>query len=163
MDPYDHIPDLLEEDSLLGHSGEINYKHGGSVMSVDHAAPPSTGVLDCTNTLRNSECVSVRNKLDGRYSRCLTNRSDKTLGNDSYFSVRHLSLDQIRKRTSTIIFTVANIGKLFIGIAFLGVPQGYADVGIIGGTIGLLYILAINCFTTYLIVKARNKYRNTEI
>ena len=57
------------------------------------------------------------------------------------------------------MFTIANVCKLYIGIAFLGVPQGFADAGIYGALFGLLWILCINCFTTYLLIKARNKFK----
>jgi amino acid permease len=61
------------------------------------------------------------------------------------------------------VYTLANICKLYIGIAFLSVPQGFAEAGIYGALIGLAYILIINCFTTYLLVKARNKFKQEQI
>ena len=53
--------------------------------------------------------------------------------------------------------------KLFIGIAFLSVPKGVSQVGIYGAIIGLLWILAANCYTTWLLIKARNKFKREEV
>ena len=85
------------------------------------------------------------------------------MSHESYFSVRHLTRQQIGKRTSTFVYTSANIVKLYIGIAFLGVPEGFADAGIYGAIMALLWILIINIFTTYLLVKARNKFKHLDI
>jgi len=55
---------------------------------------------------------------------------------------------------------MANLIKLYIGIAMLGVPSGFKDAGIVGSFIGLVYLLLVNCFSTYLIIKARNKFKS---
>ena len=77
--------------------------------------------------------------------------------------MRHLDEEAKSYRTSTIVYTMANVIKLYIGIAFLGVPQGFAQAGYVGGLIGLLYLLGINCFSTWLIIKARNKFKQSKI
>jgi amino acid permease len=53
--------------------------------------------------------------------------------------------------------------KLYFGIAMLGVPQGFSHAGIYGGLIGLLYIGTINIFCAWLLIKARNKFKNKSI
>ena len=58
------------------------------------------------------------------------------------------------------MYTMANLIKLYIGIAMLGVPSGFKDAGIVGSFIGLVYLLLVNCFSTYLIIKARNKFKS---
>ena len=37
------------------------------------------------------------------------------------------------------------------------------NAGIYGAIFGLIFLLVINCFTTYLLLKARNKFKRTEI
>jgi hypothetical protein len=81
----------------------------------------------------------------------------------SSFSVRHLTSSEVQKRTSTFMYTFANILKLYLGIAFLGLPQGFSMVGVRPAILGLFWILCINCFTTYLLIKARNKYKHEVI
>jgi amino acid permease len=61
------------------------------------------------------------------------------------------------------LYTFANILKLYLGIAFLGLPQGISLVGVRPAIFGLVWILLINCFTTYLLIKARNKYKQEVI
>lgn len=39
-------------------------------------------------------------------------------------------------------------------------PQGISDAGIYGSLIALLWLFVINGFTTWLIVKARNKFKH---
>jgi amino acid permease len=58
---------------------------------------------------------------------------------------------------------MANVIKLYIGIAFLGVPKGFSKAGIYGSIISLIYLLLINMFTTCLMIKARNKFKNKRI
>lgn len=61
------------------------------------------------------------------------------------------------------MYTLANVCKLYIGICMQAVPQGFTQAGLYGALLGLAYILAVNMFTTYLLLKARNKFKREHI
>lgn len=53
--------------------------------------------------------------------------------------------------------------KLYTSVALLCIPSGFKQVGIIGGVIGLLWLLALNLFCTYVLIKARNRFKDIKI
>ena len=59
-------------------------------------------------------------------------------------------------------FTV-NMLKIYFGLFMLNTPQGVLKVGILGSAIGLFVLLLFNIFTTYMVIKARNRYKMHEI
>ncbi|CDW73229.1 UNKNOWN [Stylonychia lemnae] len=81
----------------------------------------------------------------------------------SYFSTRHLTNEDKLLRTSTHYYSLLNIFKGYIGISFLAIPQGFAQVGLYGATIELILIMILNLYSVYLLVKARNKYKRQPI
>lgn len=67
------------------------------------------------------------------------------------------------KRQMTMPKFTVNLLKIYFGLFMLNTPQGVLKVGIMGSAIGLLILLAMNVFTTYLVIKARNRYKMHEI
>ena len=49
-----------------------------------------------------------------------------------------------------------------IGISFLSVSIGISQAGIYGAFIGSLYVLLVNIFCQYSIIKARNRFKRDE-
>jgi amino acid permease len=105
--------------------------------------------------------LDVRSKFD-RLEEIHSPVKSSTL-ESSCFSISHLTELEKEKRTSSTMYTLANIGKLYLGIAFLGLPKGFISVGLFPAISGLIWILLLNIFTTYLLIKARNKYRMDSI
>jgi amino acid permease len=58
---------------------------------------------------------------------------------------------------------MVQILKLYFGIICLNLPQGSLRVGILGTIIDMTLLLCINIFSTYLMIKARNRYKMHEI
>ena len=83
-----------------------------------------------------------------------------TLGRSSYFSTRHLTPSEVEYRTSTSVNSYLNLFKGYIGITFLAIPHGFLSVGLYGAIACLTVILLINFYSTWLIIKARNKFRS---
>ena len=81
----------------------------------------------------------------------------------SYFSLRHLTREQKEVRTSSFIYTFANILKSLIGITFLVIPLNFARNGFYTGIISLSIVFVLNSVSTYLMIKARNVFKNKEI
>lgn len=46
------------------------------------------------------------------------------------------------------------------GLGFISVSKGISQAGIIGGVIGAIYVTYLNLFTSYLIIKARNRFKD---
>ena len=62
-------------------------------------------------------------------------------------------------RTSSNFLTAVNFVKMSIGLAFISQSKGVQQAGFYGSAIGATYVLAINIFSVYLIVKARNRFK----
>lgn len=69
----------------------------------------------------------------------------------------------ISKRMMTMPKFIVNMLKIYFGLFMLNTPQGVLKVGIFGSAIGLFILLVMNIFTTYLVIKARNRYKMHEI
>ena len=56
-----------------------------------------------------------------------------------------------------------NLFKAYIGISFLTIPEGFTRVGLYGGIATLTIILLLNYYSTWLLIKARNKFKHKKI
>lgn len=59
--------------------------------------------------------------------------------------------------------TSANVAKLYVGIAFISVSKSISQAGFYGAIVGFAYVLAINLYCVYLLLKARNRFKNDKI
>jgi len=80
--------------------------------------------------------------------------------NSSYFSTRHFDEQQREMRTSGFTHTAINLFKGYVGISFLSIPHAFAELGIGGATMGLCFVLCLNLYSVWLLLKTRNKYRD---
>ena len=67
-----------------------------------------------------------------------------------------------RQRTSNQFLTIVKLVKDCIGISFLSVSIGVSQAGIYGAALGSTYVLLVNVFGKYLIIKARNRFKKDE-
>ena len=63
-------------------------------------------------------------------------------------------------RTSSTLLTAANIIKMQIGISFISISKSISMVGIYASFIGFFYTILINIWSVWLILQARNKFKN---
>lgn len=82
---------------------------------------------------------------------------------DSNFSTRHLDPAAKKIRTQTRFLTAANLTKMYLGIAFITVPKSVEQAGLYGSIVGFAYIISINLFCLYILVKARNRFKREPI
>jgi len=82
---------------------------------------------------------------------------------DSHFSQRHLNSYEKKKRTSTIVLTAANLLKMYVGIAFISTPKMVQMGGIYDYALGIIYVLFVNLFATYILLMARNRFKRDPI
>ena len=66
-------------------------------------------------------------------------------------------------RTSTPFLTAANLIKMYVGIAFISVPKSVSQAGLYGSIVGFLYIILMNVFCIYILLKARNRFKREKI
>jgi len=66
-------------------------------------------------------------------------------------------------RTSDSIITSANVAKMYLGISFISTSKFIAQVGIYGAIIGFTYVVSINLYGVYLLLKARNRFKHDKI
>ena len=59
--------------------------------------------------------------------------------------------------------TAANLTKMYVGIAFISVPNSVALAGLYGSIIGFAYIVLINTFCIYILLLARNRFKREAI
>lgn len=55
--------------------------------------------------------------------------------------------------------TAANLTKMYVGISFIAVPKSVSQAGLYGAIVGFLYIVAMNIFCVYILLKARNRFK----
>eukprot|EP00347_Sterkiella_histriomuscorum_P009027 403342809 len=91
------------------------------------------------------------------------NQSYHAISDSSYFSVRHFTDQDRLMRTSTHYYSLLNLFKGYIGISFLAIPKGFAQVGLYGAIVELIAILILNLYSVQLLVKARNKFKHRHI
>ena len=82
---------------------------------------------------------------------------------DSDMGSNHQTKSMVENRNLSFWKLFVNIIKMYTGIQYLSAPYGTARVGIMGSYIGLSLLLLINVFSTYLIIKARNRYKMHDI
>ena len=58
---------------------------------------------------------------------------------DSKFSNKHLTAKDKQSRTATLLFTTANMAKLYVGIAVISVSKLMSRAGIYTGIVGIIY------------------------
>ena len=78
-------------------------------------------------------------------------------------SQRHVNEKDLKVRTSSDLFTTGNVLKLYTGIALLATSKNVSQVGVNGAIIGFTYILFINVYMVYILVKARNRFKKETI
>jgi amino acid permease len=61
------------------------------------------------------------------------------------------------------VLTTANLVKMYIGISFISVPKSIEETGIYASLIGFLYVILMNVFCVYILLKARNRFKRQEI
>jgi len=82
---------------------------------------------------------------------------------DSKFSEKHLTPDTRRRRSSPWFLTAANLMKMYLGIAFISTPKSIGEAGLYGAMIGFVYIILMNIFCVYILLKARNRFKREQI
>ena len=63
-------------------------------------------------------------------------------------------------RTSGFLTTLANVTKMYVGITFISGSKSISQAGIYGSIVGFFYVVLINAYTVWLMVKARNRFKN---
>ena len=66
-------------------------------------------------------------------------------------------------RTSPWYLTAANVTKMYIGICFISVTKSISMAGIYTSMIGFAYVLLVNIYCVWLIIKARNRFKHDRI
>ena len=82
---------------------------------------------------------------------------------DSSFDARHLTPKQKKNRTSGTFITLANICKVYVGIAFISVPKSVQQAGLYGFIIPFFWTVISTIFSVVLLVKARNRFKSKDI
>jgi len=75
---------------------------------------------------------------------------------DSVLSIKDLAEEDKDIRTSPWYLTAANITKMYIGICFISVTKSISMAGIYTALCGFAYVLFVNIYCVWLIIKARN-------
>jgi hypothetical protein len=66
-------------------------------------------------------------------------------------------------RNSSLMTTLANITKMYVGITFIAGSKSISQAGIYGAILGFSYCVLINGYTVWLMVKARNRFKNQRV
>ena len=82
---------------------------------------------------------------------------------DSVFEERHLSKEDKEIRTSSTLFTAANVTKMYVGIAFISVSRSISLAGIYTAALGFCYVLLVNIYCVWILLKARNRFKHSKI
>lgn len=82
---------------------------------------------------------------------------------DSDLSVRHLAEQDKEERTSTPSHALANLLNMYIGIAMISVSKIISLSGIYTALVGFFYVTAVSVYTTWLLIKARNRFKTKRI
>ena len=82
---------------------------------------------------------------------------------DSVFSTRHLDEADKEIRTSSVVLTAANVTKMYVGIAFISVSRSISLAGIYTALLGFAYVLSVNIYCVYILLKARNRFKHSKI
>ena len=80
---------------------------------------------------------------------------------DSNLSDHHISeAEKASVRTSSDFHTIVNMTKTFMGITTLVLPKFIADYGLQTAFVGTIILATLNCYTMWLLVKARNRFKH---
>lgn len=82
---------------------------------------------------------------------------------DSVLSIKDLAEEDKDIRTSPWYLTAANITKMYIGICFISVTKSISMAGIYTALCGFAYVLFVNIYCVWLIIKARNRFKHDRI
>lgn len=82
---------------------------------------------------------------------------------DSNFSEKHLNEETKKIRTSSSFITLANICKMYVGIAFVSTPKSVQQAGLYGFIICVVYVIVSTIISVYILLKARNRFKREEI
>ena len=82
---------------------------------------------------------------------------------DSKFSEKHINSKAKIRRTSGAVPTLANLIKLYVGVAFLTIPMQISKVGVVASAFTFVYIILQSIFCIYLLLKVRNRFNTLEI
>jgi len=52
---------------------------------------------------------------------------------------------------------------MYVGIAFISVPKSVSQAGLGGALVGFAYIVSINIYCIYILLKARNRFKREEV
>ena len=52
---------------------------------------------------------------------------------------------------------------MYVGIAFISVPKSVSQAGLYGAIVGFIYIILMNVFCLYILLKARDRYKKEQI
>jgi hypothetical protein len=66
-------------------------------------------------------------------------------------------------RSSSYLTTVANVTKMYVGISFISGSMPISQAGLYGSIFGFIYVITINMYTVWLMVKARNRFKNQRV
>lgn len=66
-------------------------------------------------------------------------------------------------RTSGAVLTAANVAKLYVGIAFISTAKSVSQAGLYGSIFGFIYVVSMNLYCTWIMIKARNRFKRERI
>ena len=82
---------------------------------------------------------------------------------DSVLSNRHLTEEEKLYRQSGTLISAANVAKVYVGIAFISTSMSISQAGIYGSLIGFVYVMSVNLYCIWLLLKARNRFKYERI
>lgn len=77
-------------------------------------------------------------------------------------SQRHFGTHAAATRNSSSLITAVNLIKMCLGISFVSVTKSISQAGIYGALVGAIYVVLVNVFGMYLIIKARNRFKRDD-
>ena len=82
---------------------------------------------------------------------------------DSDISNSDLCHEDKENRTSNSLKTAVNVIKMYVGVIFLSSSGCIGYVGVDASLIGMTYVLFINIYCLYILLKARNRFKHRKI
>lgn len=81
---------------------------------------------------------------------------------DSDFKEKYVTEASKKIRTMTPFMTLANILKMYVGIAFISTPKSVQQAGLYGFILVVIFILISTIWSIFLIIKARNRFKRDD-
>jgi len=112
--------------------------------------------------MKNDDALKHSDKKDG-------NKIDETISDkwsditDSDMSATDLCVEDKENRTSNTFKTTVNIIKMYVGVIFLSISGCIGYVGVGASIIGMTYVLIINIYCLYILLKARNRFKHHKV